>query len=110
MLISPREQVSFIQQMVLGKLPISSNAVQVTKTLLFKEELLNGWQLFGKTGWSGSEIAKDGKVLEFSWFVGWIEKDNRFLPFAYLIRSKKINLEQRIPRVKQLIIESNVLY
>ncbi len=107
--ISPKEQVELIQKMVNGKLPISSHAVQMTKTLLFKEDLSNGWQLFGKTGWSGSDIGTDGKTLEHSWFVGWIEKDLNFFPFAYLIREQKINLEKRIPRVKQLLEDSNIL-
>lgn len=101
--ISPMEQTRFLQKLVLGKLPVSSEAVQQTKKLLFKEDLSNGWRLFGKTGWSGSDIAKNANGLEFSWFVGWIENDNQFFPFAYLIRSKKIMLEKRIPRVKQLI-------
>ena len=96
--------------MIQGKLPISSNAIQMTKVLVFKEELSEGWNLFGKTGWSGSDIGKDGKILEHAWFVGWIEKDQNFYPFAYLIREKKINLEQRVPRVKQLLIQSNVMY
>ncbi len=107
--ISPKEQVSFIQNMLQGKLSISNHAIEMTKILIFKEELTQGWKLFGKTGWSGSTIARDGKTLEYSWFVGWIEKDPNFYPFAYLIRDKKINLEQRIPRVKQLLIESNVM-
>jgi len=107
--ISPKEQVAFIQKMVCGNLPISAGAIQMTKALLFKEELPEGWRLFGKTGWSGSDIRKDGKSLEFGWFVGWIEKDHFFFPFAYLIREQKINLDQRVPRVKQLLLESNVM-
>ncbi len=107
--ISPKEQVDFIQKMVLAQLPISFRSIQMTKVLIFKEELPEGWKLFGKTGWSGSDITKDGKTLEHSWFVGWIEKDNDFYPFAYLIREKKINLDQRIPRVKQLLMESKVI-
>lgn len=78
----------------------------MTKVILFKEELAEGWRLFGKTGWSGSDITKDGKTLEHSWFVGWIEKGHHFYPFAYLIRDKKINLDQRVPRVKQLLMQS----
>lgn len=107
--ISPKEQVDFIQKMITGKLSISSHAIQMTKVILFKEDLADGWKLFGKTGWSGSDIAKDGKTLEHGWFVGWIEKDNKFFPFAYLIREQKINLDQRIPRVKQLLEESGVM-
>ncbi len=107
--ISPREQVEFIQKMVLGKLPIAPSAIQMTKTILFKEESSDGWKLFGKTGWSGSDITKDGHTLQHGWFVGWIEKGDQFFPFAYLIREQKIDLNQRIPRVKQLLIKSNVL-
>lgn len=107
--ISPKEQVDFLQKMIRAQLPISSRAIQMTRAILFKEELSEGWKLFAKTGWSGSEITKDGKTMEHSWFVGWIEKDHSFYPFAYLIRDKKINLDQRIPRVKQLLIQSNIM-
>lgn len=107
--ISPKEQVDFIQKMLGGKLPISARAVQMTKALVFKEELPGGWKLFGKTGWSGSDITKDGKTLEHAWFVGWVEKDHHFYPFAYLIREQKINLDQRIPRVKQLLLDSDII-
>lgn len=107
--ISPQEQVGFLQKMIQGKLPISTKAFQMTKVILFKEELNEGWKLFGKTGWSGSDITKDGKTLEHSWFVGWIEKDHHFYPFAYLICAGKINLDERIPRVKRLLVESGVM-
>jgi beta-lactamase class D len=107
--ISPKEQVDFIQNMIQGKLSISNYAIQMTKRIVFVEELPEGWKLYGKTGWSGSDIAKDGITLEHGWFVGWIEKNHHFFPFAYLIRDKKINLAQRIPRVKQLLVESNVI-
>jgi beta-lactamase class D len=107
--ISPRGQVDFIQKMIHGKLPISSNAIQRTKVLLFVDELPEGWKLFGKTGWGGSIREQDSKNLEVGWFIGWVEKDNIFFPFAYNIRERKINLAQRIPRVKQLLVESNVM-
>ena len=107
--ISPKEQVDFIRKMVRRELPVSSLALQMTRAITFKEELPEGWKLFGKTGWSGSDITKDGKTLEHGWFVGWIEKEDNFFPFAYLIREPKINRDQRIPRVKQLLVESNVM-
>jgi beta-lactamase class D len=107
--ISAREQVDFVRRMVRGQLSTSDNAFKMTKALVFKEELSDGWKLFGKTGWSGSDITKDGKTLQHSWFVGWIEKGERFYPFAYLIRDKTIQLDQRIPRVKQLLVESSAM-
>ncbi len=107
--ISPKEQVHFIQKILLEKLPVSPKATQMTKILLFKENLPGGWQLFGKTGWSGCDITKDGKTLEHGWFVGWVEKDHSFFPFAYLIRAQKIHLDQRIPRVKEFLLEAGLL-
>jgi beta-lactamase class D len=104
--ISPYEQVHFLQKMIQGTCPFSSHAVTMTKRILFREELPNGWQLFGKTGWSGSVSNEADDSMEYSWFIGWIEKDTLFFPFAYLICDKKIDLEQRIPRVKQLILQS----
>lgn len=106
--ISVREQVEFIRKLVLHLHPITPNAIQMTKAILFKEELSNGWTLFGKTGWSGSDITKDGITWEHRWFVGWIEKKDQFYPFAYLCRDNKIALNETIPRVKQLLTEATV--
>lgn len=103
--ISPREQVAFIRKMIQEKLPVSCDAVQMTKKLLFVEGFADGWKLFGKTGWSGSSSKPDGQN-QLGWFVGWIEKDNCFFPFAYNIRDSKIDLPQRIPRVKQLLMDA----
>lgn len=107
--ISPKEQVSFLQKMLQNTLPILDTAMQKTKELLLLEDLPREWKLFGKTGWSGSIIGQDGKNIEFGWFVGWIEKDGSFFPFAYTVCEEKIDLAQRIPRVKQLLIESQVM-
>lgn len=105
--ISPKEQVDFILRMLRGQLSVSNESIQQTKALVFKEQLAEGWRLFGKTGFSGTILGLDGQPQQFGWFVGWVEKDHRFLPFAYLIRDRKIDLDQRIPRVKQLLAESN---
>lgn len=106
--ISPKEQVDLIKKMIQKNLPISNDAIEMTKELLFIENLSEGWKLFGKTGF-GSIVDNDGAQLEIGWFVGWIEKDDAFFPLAYNIRENKINLAQRIPRVKQLLAESNAL-
>ncbi len=97
--ISAEEQVIFIQNM----LSHSSHAMQMTKELLFLEEEASGWKLFGKTGWGRSGDR------EIGWFVGWIEKEEAFFPFAYHIRAGSIDLAQRIPRVKQLLKESTIM-
>jgi len=56
--------------MITGKLSVSSDAIQMRKVILFREKMVDGWNLFGKTGWSGSDVAKDGKTLENGRFVG----------------------------------------
>ncbi len=96
------EQVRLIQRMIQGKLPIKPRAIQLTKALLFLEELEGGWKLFGKRGmWCSNE--------EIGWFVGWIEKEKNFFPFAYNIRDKKIDGGQMIPRVMGLLLESELI-
>lgn len=106
--ISPKGQVEFIQNMIHGKLPVSTEAIEMTKVLLFKEELPEGWKLYGKTG-KGVIREQDGQNLEVVWFVGWVEKDHTFFPFAYNVREIKIPPGQSIPRVKQLLVESKVM-
>lgn len=106
--ISPKEQVNFVQKMVQEKLPVSVNALQMTKNILFKEENAQGWKLFGKAG-LGTNIDENGKILEVRWFVGWVENDHNFFPFAYLLQEHKIDILQTVPRVKQLLKESNLI-
>lgn len=104
--IAPREQVRFIQEMVAGRLPVSRHALEMTRTIAFLEELPGGWHLFGKTGWSGRG---QGDRREHGWFVGWVEREGDFYPFAYLIREENIALGQRIPRVKRLLEEAGLI-
>jgi beta-lactamase class D len=107
--ISPREQVDFIQKMIHEKFSISNSAIQMTKALLLKEELPEGWKLYGKTGLGTTYRKDDDLSLKVRWFVGWIENDHAFFPFAYLITEKEIDIGQTIPRVKQLLVESQVM-
>jgi beta-lactamase class D len=106
--ISPHEQVHFIQKMIQGKIPVSNHAIQMTKRLLLKEELSKGWKLYGKTG-LGTLFRKGDENLKVRWFVGWIENDRNFFPFAYQMRGKEIDVGQAVPRVKQLLEESNAI-
>ena len=101
--ISPLEQATFIQKFLEGELPVSAHAIQMTKAIMYTETLPDGAKLFGKTGWSGSTKDAQGQVYEIGWFVGWLEKEHLYYPFAYAIRDQKIDLNQRIPRVKELI-------
>lgn len=105
LIISPKEQACFLQQLLLGKLPISSHAIDATKVLLMQEKLDGGWSLYGKTGYSGPQENDQ----ELGWFVGWVEKESHCFSFAYLITSPRVDCSRRIPRVKQLLKTSKLL-
>lgn len=81
--ISTEEQVLLLQNILAGKLDISQNAFEMTKSILFLQELHGGWKLYGKTG-SGSQFNEKGEetALQHGWFVGWIERGNRKIVFA----------------------------
>jgi beta-lactamase class D len=82
--ISPEEQVSFLEKFVDHKLPVHNNAYEMTKNILYKEELSGGWKLYGKSG--NACLLNDDKTkkldIQHGWFVGWIEKNHRKIIFA----------------------------
>jgi len=81
--ISAQEQVDFLQKLVDRTLPVSQKAYDLTRAILYREELWGGWKLYGKTG--GGTL-QDAARLPTSrpqgWFVGWIEKSGRHIVFA----------------------------
>lgn len=88
--ISPREQIRFLSLLLTDSLPVSREAQQLTRTLLFVDELEGGWKLYGKTG-SGSNVMKDGSRDEskpIGWFVGWVEREGRRIIFAQFIEER----------------------
>lgn len=103
--ISAEEQINLLQKLVNSKLPFSEKAQNMTRRILFVEELPNGWKLYGKTG-SGFQLSKDRSVkleLKHGWFIGWIEKDKRKVIFAYHLLDDKKNEEFAGLRAKALI-------
>lgn len=70
--ISPEEQVTFVQKIVDKKLPVSEHAYDMTKKVMYIQEMMGGWKLYGKTGSSNLH----------GWFIGYIEKGNRKVAFA----------------------------
>ena len=43
--------------------------------------------------------------IEIGWFVGWVQKENNFFPFAYNICEPKVEPSLRILRAKELVKE-----
>ena len=107
--VSPEEQIEFLKKLLNDQLPVSPKAHQMTKNILFLEELIDGWKLYGKTG-SGSPLSKDRMTKlqdkKTGWYVGWLENEDRKIVFTNYIefetkekifggpRSKKITKEK----------------
>ena len=102
--ISPREQISFLQNLALGMLPVSSHAIRLTKKLLLAKTYPSGWRLFGKTGTSSHH--------GFAWYVGWIERGEEKYVFALFVKDEKRlpSKEERQELVKRLFSEAHIQY
>ena len=102
--ISPQEQVVFLKKMLDGKLPISDKSVQMTKQLLFIENIADGWKLYGKTG-SGhivNEADPNDESKHIGWFVGWLENGDRRIFFAQYIQEDKPSTVYESQKAKAL--------
>ncbi|WP_100550795.1 class D beta-lactamase [Caedibacter taeniospiralis] len=89
--ISSVEQIAFLEKLSKGKLPTSQYAHEMTRRILFVENLPNGWKLYGKTGNGALLSADKTKKLEIQhgWFIGWIEKAGRVIVFSDHISDDK---------------------
>jgi beta-lactamase class D len=100
--ISPLEQLMFLENLLNGKLPVGEHARDMTKKILFVEELKNGWHLYGKTG-SGYLLneKREKTQIKHGWFIGWIEKEGRKIIFVHHIEDAKVEEGHAGPRAKE---------
>lgn len=75
--ISPLEQIAFLEKLTRSELPVSEQTQQLTRHILFVEDLPGGWELYGKTG---SGFDEHGNI---AWFIGWVQKEDRILTFVH---------------------------
>jgi beta-lactamase class D len=89
--ISPEEQIIFLQKLIGNRLPVNKRSHEMTKAIMFIEELPGGWKLYGKTGMGNKLNADRTEKLDinFGWFIGWIEKGNRTITFVKFIEDDK---------------------
>jgi beta-lactamase class D len=80
--ISAVEQTEFLGRLVEGKLPVRNDAASAVKEITLQEKT-EIYELHGKTGWHV------GEKRQIGWWVGWIERDGKFYPFALNIDMKK---------------------
>lgn len=84
--IAPLEQVTFLRNLINRKLPAAPEALSLTMAIVETTPASGGWVISGKTG-SAYPRQADGsfdRAKSWGWFVGWAEKDGRWLVFARL--------------------------
>ena len=88
--ISPEEQVVFLQKLLDNKLPVNHKSHEITRNILFVEDLADGWKLYGKTG-NGFLFNQDRtqkRDRQIGWFIGWIQKANHIIIFVHYIEDE----------------------
>lgn len=104
--ISAQEQVSLLQKLNEGKLPLKANIPDKVREILFVQDLTDGWKLYGKTGFGYQRNEKAEKLDKGQgWFVGWITKNNRTIYFAKFIQDPIKMESYSSVRAKQFIID-----
>lgn len=100
--ISPNEQMLFLEKFLNDKLLVSEHAMNMTKNIMYVEDLKLGWKLYGKTG-SGYllNINKEKSEIKHGWFIGWLEKGERKIIFVNHIVDDKKNESHAGPRAKE---------
>jgi beta-lactamase class D len=85
--ISGNEQVDFLERLINNKLPVSQKAQELTRNILYLEDLPNGWKLYGKTGSASKRVGSifRDKYLQMGWFIGWGEKGPRRIIIVHYI-------------------------
>jgi len=109
--ISPQEQVIFLEKLLANTMPVSTYAQNITRNIIYIEDLPGGWKLYGKTG-SGFLLNKDRTKkldLKHGWFVGWIENANKKVIFVNHIVDDKMEDELAGPRAKKQAKEKLLL-
>lgn len=81
-LVSPIDQMKFINRLLSNTLPFNSKSINATKELMYIRELDNGYKLYGKTG--NGTISNNPK-LQFGWFIGFAIKGDDIISFVKLV-------------------------
>lgn len=83
--ISPQNQVEFIKNLYLGKLPFSERNIEIVKRVMLTEKSEN-YTISAKTGWTRENNINTG------WWVGFVEtKTNVYFFATRLIQDRKLN-------------------
>lgn len=96
LLISPKEQLQFIDKLRSRALPVSQSAQKKTIQMMKLSPLFEEWQLYGKTG----------GPIESGWFIGWVEKNGRVISFVQFIEQPNKSLLDGGRVAREIAIEN----
>jgi beta-lactamase class D len=96
--ISAVEQTRFLDRLARGVLPFPAEAQRAVRQITLVERG-PGWELHAKTGW------QNGPNPGVGWWVGWVEREGRSVPFAL-----NLDIQQRAdgelrPRLARAALE-----
>lgn len=80
--ITPRQQIWFLKQLYLDKLPFNAEHMAFVKQAM-RRKSGEGWVMYAKTGWAQRVTPQIG------WLVGWVERDGNAWLFATNVRINK---------------------
>jgi bla regulator protein blaR1 len=80
--ISAEEQISFLNDLILYKLPVSKRSVDIVKKMILIQKTENGF-LYGKTGANVNRRKNES----LAWFVGIVESRDEVFVFALNIEA-----------------------
>lgn len=105
--ISMNEQLDFLKKMLREELPVSNHALNMTRKILYRKEIGEGWKMYGKTGLGLNPRAEqsDEEIIHNAWFNGWIERDDQRYIFIYKIENHPGHPSQRASRVEAILFE-----
>lgn len=90
LLISPREQATFLRALVIGDLPVRPDAMRHAREIVERHEV-GGWVIHGKTGTAYPRRADRSfdYARGWGWYVGWAQLDDRELVFVRLTQARQ---------------------
>lgn len=106
LLISPQEQAAFLARMLQGRLPVSPQALALTRRITEVDTLPGGWQVHGKTGTAYPLDAKgdDDTRHAWGWFIGWAERRGQQVVFVRLTQDDEDHERGAGPRTRDALL------
>ena len=94
LLISPNEEVTFLNRLRTGNLPFSMRAMEIVRTIIMQEST-DRWTLRGKTGFADFDSTK-----AVGWYVGWVVRKSGAFVFAHCLYTEDLARDEA-PLVSQ---------